>query len=265
MDNPNNAYYPPQPDYQPPQPTGLLAPPAGKRPKLALAMVCCMALTALAASLIPFLTGPGLIDSLLADPLYIGLSAASLLLTLLVLLKYVLPGWEPHRKTLGWLLGGALVCSSALGVYGVVQGFQIGFASAGVSSGAIDSGFMDGMRIGMTAGGIIGLLAGIAMNPHFILLIGLAAKKRTEKVAGLLAMLSLGWSLLALVLNVGIGLLTGGTFNLAEALLTSTLPGMAQLIFSVIFYLTWPVLERPVLEAGGPQTAPQPDLTSTGP
>ena len=261
MSNPNNSWiynYPLPPGYAPPPPPppkGLLVPPKGKNRALALAMVCGMALVSLAASLLPFLNGPGVIDSLLANPLYIGLDALNLLLFLLVFLKFVLPGWEPHRKILGWLLGALLLCSLALSIYSVLQGLQIGFSAAGEAYGA-DSGLMEGMRIGGMVGGVIGALLGVAMSPFLYLFIGACNKKSMEKVAGVFAAVAVGGSIISVPITLLAGLLASDVMEMPATLWTTTLPGLVSSICAVILYFTWPVLERPVLE--------KPDPTSSG-
>ncbi|MCL2299967.1 MAG: hypothetical protein FWC27_07460 [Firmicutes bacterium] len=250
MDNPNNGwvYYPP-PGYTPPPPpqNGLMSPPAGKSSALALAMVCVMALGALVAALSPFLTGPGLIDSLLEDPVYLALSVACLLCNLLVYLKFALPGWEPHRKTLSWLLGAAILAGLAFSVYAAVQGFSIGLASAGEILG--DDPVVSGiMRGSLLVGGVIGGVVGIAVNPFFWLLIGAGRKKSMEKVAGLVSIISLGFSLLSVLITTLVGSLAAGGIELPDNLWTGTLPSLVSGVCAIIFYFTWPVLERPVLE-----------------
>jgi len=252
MDNPNNSwvYYPPPgypPPSPPPPPNGLLAPPAGKNRGLSLSMVCVMALGALAAALTPYLTGPGIIDSLLSDPAYLALSAAGLAFNLLVFLKFVLPGWEPHRKTLGWLLGAAILAGTVFSVYAAIRGFSIGVAAAGEALGGdpVVSGVLRGS---MLIGGVIGGVIGIAVNPFFWLLIGSLRKKSMEKVAGLLAIISLGFSLLSVLLTTLMGSLAAGVIEMPDNLWTGTLPAVVSGVCAIVFYFAWPVLERPVLE-----------------
>jgi len=208
-------------------------------------MVCGMALIALATAVTPYLGGNSILDGLLSDPLYIGLSAANLLLSLLMLLKFTLPGWEPHRKTLGWLLGGSLACSLGLALYTVVRAFYIGVSAAGGFDDPVMAGIM---RVSTIVGGVIGGLVGMAMSPQFILLLGLRAKKSTEKVAGVVSAVSLGWTVLAVPLGMLAGSLASGAMELPETLWSSTVPSIVSLVCAVVFYFSWPVLDRAVLE-----------------
>jgi hypothetical protein len=254
MDNPNNAWAfppPPPPGYAPPPPPpkGLLAPPRGKRRGLALAMVCLMALAALLSAVMPFFAGDGLIGGMLSDPLYLGLDAANLLLALLVYLKFALPGWEPHRKALGWLLGASMVCSLAFGCYAVLHGMRIGFSAAGEAFGAgADAAVMAGARIGA----LISALAGVGMNPFLYLLVGACAKKSMEKIAGVLAAVSLGSALLSIPISLLTSRLAAEALEMPTSLWdpvwATAVPALASAACAVVFYFSWPVLERPVLE-----------------
>ena len=250
MDNPNNSwvYYPP-PEYlpppgyplpPPPAPRGLLAPPAGKNRGLALGLLCVMALVQLAATLLPYLGGSDFIDVWASNPLHLAMDGLNLLLALLVLLKFLLPGWEPHRKTLAWLLGVMLLVTMGSYVYGLFQGFEIGAAAAG---GTVEGALMTGMRIGA----VFGALFGMAMRPQFWLLIGIWAKKSMEKLAGLFSFIAMGGSLLLTGGGLLLTLLAGEAV-IPDTLWTVTLPGLAASLCWGIFCFTWPVLERPVLE-----------------
>ena len=262
MDNPNNAWvynYPLPPGYAPPPPPppkSSLTPPKGKSPGLALAMVCLMALAALAIAATNLLgTGNDLVDSMTAKPVYFAIAAADLLVTLLAFLKFVLPSWEPHRKTLGWLLGLSLLGTLAQTVYLVSQGAQIGASAAmGGFGNASATDFASAFAIVV---GVISALVGIAMHPFFYLLLGVWTKKSMEKVAGVFAAVSLGSTLLFVPLGILLGSLTKGSFELPDTLWTSTIPALANGICAVIFYFSWPVLDRPVLE--------KTDMTSTNP
>jgi len=270
MDNPNNPWAyppPPPPGYAPPAPVpppppqkGLFAPPQGKNRGLALAMVCLMALAHLASVLITNLNSSDLAAglSLSLGPLQLAVPAVNLLLTLLVFLKCVLPGWEPHRKIFGWLLGAWAAGSLGSSVYGMIAGFRIMNESLVGSgfSGAFNAGF-----IGGAIGGAVGALYGIATSPQGILLFGVLAKKSTEKIAALVSAISFGLS----VLLIPLGLLLfkflaqfAETIDLPEilqvgifesgVLWVSTTAGMILSLCWAIFLFTWPVLERPVLE-----------------
>ena len=245
MDNQNNPWgYAPPPGYPvpqpvpPPQPTGLLAPPKGKSRGFALFLLAAMALAQLAASLMPYLDGSSLVYDLLRDnPLSIALDALNLLLALLVLLKFLLPGWEPHRKTLAWLLGFNLLGMLGTTIFGALLGFNLGESMAG----GMDSVIMGAVRVGTIIGVVIGMLA----RPQFILLIGIWSKKSTEKIAGLLSAASMGLGLLGMLVS---GLAMRVAELGAEQLsLTSTVPALAASLCWAIFCFVWPVLDRPVL------------------
>jgi len=260
MDNPNNPWAfspqpppppPPLPGYAPPPPPkGLLAPPRGKRRGLALAMVCAMALAQLASvvmsSFIDF--GAGIVSG----PLQLGLDAAGLLIALLVFLKCVLPGWEPHREIFGWLLGVWAIGSLAGGIYGGIAGIRAVEEAMGGSAFGIAS-------IGGIVGGAFGALYGIVISPQGILLFGVLAKKSTEKIAGLVSAVSCGFGLLSIPLLWLGGRLATDLLDLPEALmpgallssgavLANTVAGLALSLCWAVFLFTWPVLERPVLE-----------------
>jgi len=258
MGNPNNPWafgpQPPPPPQgyappPPPPPKGLFAPPQGKRRGLALAMVCAMALAQLASAVMANIFLNDFVDGILSDPLQLGLAAANLLIALLVFLKCVLPGWEPHRKIFGWLLGAWAVGTLAGSIYGSIQAVQlVGDALAG-----------SGFGIAGIVGGAFGALYGIVISPQGILLFGILAKKSTEKIAGLVSAISCGFGLLSIsLLWLGgrfltaiaeSGLLDGLPESLmSNVLLPSPIVGLVLSLCWAIFCLTWPVLERPVLE-----------------
>jgi len=234
---------------------GISVPPAGKNRGLALALVAVMALATLVAALMPFLTDQRIIGSLLSNPVYLGLDALNLLLALLVYLKFVLPGWEPHRKVLGWLLGLSILSSLAFSIFSVFQGFNIGLEAAGGLGGdPTVSGIVNGSLI---VGGVIGGVAGIVINPFFWLLIGIWKKKSMEKIAGVVSIVSLGFSLLSVLLTTLLGSLSAGVADLPETLWTSTVPALVSTVCAMILYFSWPVLSRPVLEKPDP-ASPEP-------
>jgi len=260
MDNPNNpwAYPPPPQGYAPspppPPPKGLLAPPQGKNRGLALAMVCLMAIAQLASVLAVNLTG---FDAGIPGSLQLALAAANLLFTLLVFLKCVLPGWEPHRNILGWLLGIWALGSLAGSVYSSVVAAQIvGEALAGSSFGFAG--------IGGLIGGMFGALYSIVISPQGILLFGVLAKKSTEKIAGLLSAISCGFGLLSIPLFWALdrfltsfaesGLLDfpesllPGNLLLSGTVLVSSIAGLVLSLCWAVFLFTWPVLDRAVME-----------------
>ena len=257
MDNPNNPWAfspqpPPPPGYAPPPPPppkGLLAPPQGRSRGLVLAMVCLMALAHLASVLVTNLTANDFIAGMASDPLQLGLTALNLLLTLLVFLKCVLPGWEPHRIIFGWLLGAWALGSLAGSAYGIGQAFRSLSGSLGFAG------------IGGVVGGAFGALYGIVVSPQGILLFGVLAKKSTEKIAALVAAVSFGLS--ALLIPLGLLLFRfleqfAETIDLPEiqqlgnqlsgALLPSTIAGLVISLCWAVFLSTWPVLDRPALE-----------------
>jgi len=251
MDNPNNSWtYPPPPPYgypPPPPPKGFSVPPAGKSRGLALAMVCLMALAALVSAAMPFFIGAGTIDGVLSNPLYVGMNAANLLLSLLAYLKFVLPGWEPHRKTLGWLLTAELASTLAFSIYAVFQGLQAGVSFAGEAYGGMDSAAMAVVRVAVVIGLVIGIAAAAAVNPFFYLIIGAWKKKSMEKLAGVFAAISGGLTLLVIPLFLLLGRLTDGAIEVSS-LLPSYIIAFVSAVGATVFYFTWPVLDRPVLE-----------------
>jgi len=206
-----------------------------------------MALTALIAAVMPFLTGAGLIDSVLSNPLYLALDAANLLLLLLVYLKFLLPGWEPHRKTLGWLLGAAILCGTVFSAYATVQGFSAGVSAAEATLGG-EAAIAGILRVSAAIGVALGALAGIATNPFLYLLVGTWTKKSMEKLAGVFAAVSLAMGMVAIPFTLVAGSLAEGVIAVPATLWTVTLPGLVSSLCAVIFYFTWPVLDRPVLE-----------------
>jgi len=248
MDNPNNswAYYPPPPGYPPPPPpapTGLLAPPAGKNRSLALALLSLMALVQIAVTLVPYLGGSDFMSTWTSNPLHLAMDGMNLLLALLVLVKFLLPGWEPHRKTLAWLLGVMLLVGTGSYVYGLFQGFEIGIEAAG---GVMEGPLMTGLGIGA----VFGALFSMAIRPQLWLLIGIWAKKSMEKLAGLITFIAMGGSLLLTLAGVLLTMLSG-EIVLPDILWTVTVPGLASSLCWGIFCFTWPVLDRPVLEKAG--------------
>ena len=248
MDNPNNSwvYVPPSPPEvpppPPPAPRGLLAPPAGKNRSFALGLLCVFALLQIAGSLLIYLDGSDLMSALASNPLNLAFDGLNVLLFLLVLLKFLLPGWEPHRKTLAWLLGISLVNYAASFIYGMNLGFVLGAEAAG---GVADGTTMTVMRVGA----VIAALFVMALRPQFWLLIGIWSKKSMEKLAGLFSFIALGWGLLAAGISIFANMMAGEAL-FSNTLWTVTLPGLAATLCWGILCFTWPVLERPVLEKG---------------
>jgi len=245
MDNPGNSWVyspPPPPEYSPPPPAprGLLSPPAGKNRNFSLGLLCVIALIQVGGTLLVYLNGSDVIGTLASNPFTLALDAINVLLSLLVLLKFLLPGWEPHRKTLAWLLGASLVLYAGTLVYGLLLGFALGAEAAG---GAVEANLMTGMRVGS----VIGALIGTVVRPQFFLLVGIWAKKSTEKLAGLFSFIALGWGLLAAALGILLNMLSGEAL-VPGTLWTVTLPGLAGSLCWGILCFTWPVLNRPVLE-----------------
>jgi len=256
MHNPNNSWVFNSP---PPEQKGLFAPPAGKHRGLALAMACLMAAAHLVSVLASSIDPPGLAAGMAFEPLQLVITAVNLLLTLLVFLKCVLPGWEPHRGTLGWLLGLWALGSLTASIYGSIEGIRI------AREAFVGSGFAGGYMGGYFVGGLAGALYGVVISPQGILLFGVLAKKSTEKVAGLVSVVSLAFSLLAIPLLwlAGRFLLSfaasGLLLDLPEALmpgsllssgflLSTTIASFVLTLCWAVFLFTWPVLDRPVLE-----------------
>ena len=143
------------------------------------------------------------------------LSVLGSLLVIPVLLKFSLPDWQPHKTWLGWLLGFAFAASSLSEFYS------------------------------FSLPDILFTLARILLNPFFPLLIGVACKKSTEKIAGVFAAISLA----------GLAITTFLIFTNPERVVgvpsVYLMRLFAYTVYTILFF-TWPVLTRPILEKESP-------------
>ena len=223
-------------------------PPEAKRPRFKAAVLYAMLLLTLLAA-VQGLVAPNLVKGAFftVAPLLNAIASA------LLLLKFLLPGWRPHRAWLASLLGFAfaaklvvmggylMVCAQAL-TYAGVQGSYQPELSQGYASTVANAAF--GVMLA------VALVVAPLLSPQFHLLLGIWRKKSTERTAGVLAAVGLGLSALALpflaYLSAGIhyaGVPTQ-TGSLWGALALSIFTGVGN----VILFFGWPVLERPVLE-----------------
>jgi len=152
-----------------------------------------------------------------ASPLAIVLGAV---LNLTLLLKFLLPGWRPHRKWLGWLLAAGLVAPPLVVAPSFVKISQSGNNPMG--------------PVGMIVLVSITFTLTMLLSPQFHLLRGIIRNKSTEKTAG-------KFSIVMLVI-ASLGLLLGDTTWYSVVFNTLISVGFT------ILYFTWPVLSRPILE-----------------
>ena len=150
------------------------------------------------------------------------------LLSVALLLKFLLPGWRPHRKWLAWLLA-----AQFLTVPVMVCVYLFDPASAQ---------FRQLMRETPTwLVIVVFVVLSIGMTlllPHFHLLRGILRNKSTEKMAG---QLSIVWLVITLGANIFSVL---HDINSWYAGISSALIEIGQ----IILYFNWPVLTLPVLE-----------------
>jgi len=145
------------------------------------------------------------------------LSILGSLLAILVLLKFLLPDWRPHRAWLGGLLGFSLAVSLSVFVYGVYAMTH----SAGYTGSDI-AAILSREFVEITL-----------FNPYFYLLIGLVFNKRTEKLTAIIYTFVIG-----LTAILGIGIIP------ARDIISTLLFGAGY----IVIYFNWPVLTRPILE-----------------
>jgi len=158
-----------------------------------------------------------------------------------IILKLLSPGWDPHRKTLGWLLGGTLALNMTGVVLMIVQIFSGGLdptMQAAVDV-MIETQPQGAITVAIVIVSVISVAAGLLFSPEFHLLRGLALKKSTEKIAGACAVL-------ALVVSVFFLLASLADFSLTD-FLTSLLSPLISAGYVVVFF-GWPVLNRAVGE-----------------
>ena len=146
------------------------------------------------------------------------------LIHVLLLLKFLLPKWEPHRVWLGCLLGAALLVPLLSAIYTVRRYYGLGFA--------------DWLGMGFDPGGEFQLF--ILVNPLFFLLLGVIFEKFMDKLAQIIAAIL-------------------GAIHLALSLLWFLLwwlvdppADMYPRLFLIslgyiILYFGWPILSQPIL------------------
>jgi len=156
-----------------------------------------------------------------ASPLAIVLGAV---LNLALLLKYLLPVWQPHRKWLGWLLAANLAAPPLVVASSFVKISQSGNNPMG--------------PVGMIVLVSITFTLIMLLSPQFHLLRGIIRNKSTEKTAG-------KFSIVMLII-ASLELLFGDTTWYSVVFNTLISVGFT------IIYFTWPVLSRPILEIDTP-------------
>ena len=225
------------------------APPTGKNPQLTTWVIYAM-LGLTLASVVFSLLGGGMDQVIFAQDATLPVTIVSIVGTLfggLVFLKFVSPGWEPHRKVLGWLLGGTLLLRTAglaamVVVAFITEGVEV---VQGVDASGADLATADLHRtIVIVTSVVISVFVfviSVLLSPEFHLLRGLWRKKSTEKTAGVLSAIMLGFSILMLLGVVA----ESDTGTLA---VLSMLPAILILLGQVIVYFSWPVLDKPISE-----------------
>lgn len=181
--------------------------------------------------------GMAMLSSGVSVPLVI-LNALSALAAGAVLYKFLQPGWEPHRKWLGWLLGGALALK--------MTWFTLALTLMMLDSGEL---IIEGLgETGMAfyaaiiAVVIISAIFGLLVSPEFHLLRGLFRDTSTEKIAGALSVLAAVVNAVVLLAN----LFGGDGPGVMDSL--SALLSLLISIGYVLVYYGWPVLSRAVGE-----------------
>ena len=158
-----------------------------------------------------------------------------------VLLKLLSPNWEPHRRALGWLLGGALALNMAGVVLMIVQIFSGGLDP--ITQAAVDAMVETQPQAAVTVAivlvSVVSVAAGLLFSPEFHLLRGLALNKSTEKIAGACAVVAFVVSVFFFLTSLG----EMRWLDLAAALASPLLS-----LGYVIVYFSWPVLQSAVGE-----------------
>lgn len=231
-----------------PRPKRLLTPPEGKQRSLALAMTCALMALTLFSVLQQFFSGStdAAVADMLREPLYIVLSILGLLASLAVYVYFLLPQKGQRRKTLALLLGISLLFSLVITAYALLVGIELGVATAAQAMGEQGASYEGMIRVVTIVIGVCSVLFNIAVSPFFILFIGALRGKSTEKATALISGILLGFGLLSMPIS-----LLSNSLEL-RALLTSSLPGVAANLCSMVLYLIWPVLTRPILEKETP-------------
>lgn len=207
-------------------------PPQGKHRSLAAVMTCLLIVIPLVTTIASFFISNTFST---AGWIYLVLSMLNLLSSLLVHLKILLPA-GPHRKNLLIILTVSLMCSITMVLYALGQSLAASFAAEAEIDTAI--------AVGAVLSGLVTTVLGVVLSPTFILFIGAAKKKSTEKIAGWVSAMLLVISAATILLNLISGRYTG---NVSELLLSS-LPNIAVCACTFALCMVWPVLDRPVLE-----------------
>lgn len=213
----------------------LLTPPQGNHRTLSLVMVFIMIAAVLYRIIRLFVSiGNG---SISFDNIpYTLLNMLSLLAELLVYAKFILHIWEPHRKTLPWLLGGVLVFRLLRDIYSLWHTLS-----------AYNDPSLGG-QTSIAAISLISMIISIVTNPCFILLIGHWRNRSTEKIAALISSIGFVLFIGSFVFNVLYSQQILDQTDALTSLLRTYLPTIVSATCTIIFYATWPVLNRPVLE-----------------
>ena len=158
-----------------------------------------------------------------------------------VIMKLLSPTWEPHRRALGWLLGGTLALNMAGVVLMIMQIFSGGLdpATQAAVDVMIETQPQGAVVVAVVFLSIVSVAVGLLFSPEFHLLRGLALNKSTEKIAGACAAVALGVSLFFLLASRE----AFNALNLISALISPLLS--AGYVF---VYFGWPVLHRAVGE-----------------
>jgi len=165
------------------------------------------------------------------SPLYVVFMLLAAVLNALLLLKFLLPNWEPHKKWLGWLLGASLIFAPLMLIAMVpsMGGFW--------EQQAMDASAKRNMLIVMFIAIPIAFALVTLISPYFHLLRGIVRKKSTEKAAGVVSTIMLAFTSLS-----QISAISSGTFGWR-----SILPIITSVGFTIL-YFSWPLLSRPILE-----------------
>jgi len=164
----------------------------------------------------------------------------------LVLLKFLLPNWTPHKKWLGWLLGASLLFSpiAFAALLPPLQSFEYGVGVIVEQFPITD--WPLSMILLHVAIYVLYWLIIVLFSPHFHLLCGLWRKKNSEKIAGVFAAIGVAPLLAGLFLSIWFGYHNG--------FIWLTLLSMLIQSGYIIIYFTWPVLTRPILEIERPRS-----------
>ncbi len=246
MEQQNEAFTPQLPKDQTPTETRkLLTPPKGKSPMLAFAMLLILAAAQLATTIQNFNVQIDNIAGSAYNTLYMILLVVSLLAEFLIYLKFLLPGWEPHRNHLRWIFIVWLVVSVVVTIYVAMLGVNVGMESMLAQYGQTGAGFSTMMTIFV----IITSLISVALNANFVLFLGVMTKKSTEKVAALLSIIMLGFVLIGIPLRLISNAMVpeASAVNSISNWITT---GIGIVMYTCTFVLlrSWPVLSKTVFE-----------------